>query len=48
MGGHSLLALQFLRNMEQKLRVKLDIQVLLRDSVEEIALQVPSITLPAE
>src|SRR5690606_28366452 len=43
MGGHSLLALQFLRKMEQKLSVKLNIQILLRDSLEEIAVQVQSI-----
>lgn len=42
MGGHSLLALQFLRKMEQRLSVRLDIQVLLRDSLAEIAAQVQS------
>jgi arthrofactin-type cyclic lipopeptide synthetase C len=40
MGGHSLLAMQFLRKMEQRLSVRLDIQVLLRDSLAEIAAQV--------
>jgi amino acid adenylation domain-containing protein len=49
MGGHSLLALQVLLKMERKLCIKVDIQVLLRDSLEEIALQVPSaVCLPAK
>ncbi len=48
MGGHSLLALRFLLTIERKLAVKLDIQILLRDSLEEIAMQVQSSGRQAE
>jgi len=37
MGGHSLLALRALRQMEQKLCVKLDFQVLFQESLADIA-----------
>ena len=37
MGGHSLLALQALRQMEQKLDVRIDLRVLLRESLADIA-----------
>jgi amino acid adenylation domain-containing protein len=37
MGGHSLLALRALRQMEQKLGVKLDLRLLFQDSLADIA-----------
>jgi hypothetical protein len=37
MGGHSLLGLQALRQMEQKLGVRLDLRVLLHESLADIA-----------
>ena len=37
MGGHSLLALQALRQIENKLGVRLDFRVLFQESLAEIA-----------
>ncbi len=39
-GGHSLLALQSLQKIEKRLAIRLDIQLLLRDSLAELAAQI--------
>jgi arthrofactin-type cyclic lipopeptide synthetase C len=39
MGGHSMLALRALRQMEQKLGVKLDLRMLISDRLQDIAIR---------
>ena len=48
MGGHSLLALQALRQIENKLGVRLDLRVLFQESLSEIATKCRSNGFPVE